>query len=128
MPWAHTRVRPYQSVASVLRAWGGRAAGRRLPSHQVVDSLIQILLHLVQVAADVGFQQGKIGPAPPGVPVVRRYTDKAAEWAASQAVAAGGTLQGYTSSSGAGAQYASYWTPQEVRQADANEQAKKQRP
>jgi hypothetical protein len=76
----------------------------------------------------VGFQQGKIGPAPRGVPLVRRYADKAAEWAASQAVAAGGTLQGYTSSAGAGVQYASYWTPQEVRQADANEQAKKRGP
>jgi hypothetical protein len=42
----------------------------------------------------VGFQQGKIGPAPPGVPLVRRYVGKAAEWAASQAVSAGGTLQG----------------------------------
>jgi hypothetical protein len=73
----------------------------------------------------VGFQQGKIGPAPPRVALVRRYADKAAEWAASQAVAAGGTLQGYTSAAGAGAQYASYWTPQEVQQADANEQAKK---
>jgi hypothetical protein len=29
----------------------------------------------------VGFQQGKIGPAPPGIPVVRRYVDRAAEWA-----------------------------------------------
>src|SRR5947209_3112230 len=73
----------------------------------------------------VGFQQGKIGPAPPGVPLVRRDTDKAAEWAASQAVSAGATLQGYTSVAGAGVQYASYWTLQEVRQADANEQAKK---
>jgi hypothetical protein len=76
----------------------------------------------------VGFQQGMIGPAPAGVPLVRRYADKAAEWAASQAVAAGGTLQGYTSSPGAGAQYASYWTAQEVGQADANEQAKKRGP
>src|SRR5207237_3675836 len=76
----------------------------------------------------VGFQQGKVGPAPPGVPLVRRYADKAAEWAASQAVSAGGTLQGYTSAAGAGAQYARYWTPQEVRQADATEQAKKRGP
>src|SRR5260370_34362863 len=76
----------------------------------------------------VGFQQGKIGPAPPGVPLVRRYADQAAEWAASQAISAGGTLQGYTSSPGAGIQYANYWTPQEVQQADANEQAKQQGP
>ena len=40
--------------------------------------------------------------------------EKAAEWAASQAVSAGGTLQGYTSSAGAGAQYAGYWTPQDA--------------
>jgi len=73
----------------------------------------------------VGFQQGKIGPAPPAVPLVRRHADKAAEWAASQAVSAGGTLQGYLSVAGAGTQYAGYWTPQEVRQADATEQAKK---
>jgi hypothetical protein len=76
----------------------------------------------------VGFQHGKIGLAPPGVPLVRRYADKAAEWAASQAVSAGGTLQGYTSAAGAGVQYARYWTGQDVRQADANEQAKKQGP
>src|SRR5438105_15762347 len=69
----------------------------------------------------VGFRQGKIGPAPLGLPLVRRYADKAAEWAASQAVSAGGTLQGYTSAAGAGTQYAGYWTLQEVRQADANE-------
>jgi hypothetical protein len=76
----------------------------------------------------VGFQQGLIGPAPPGVPLVRRYAEKAAEWSATQAVSAGGTLQGYTSSAGAGAQYANYWPPQEVRQADVNEQAKKRGP
>lgn len=76
----------------------------------------------------VGFQHGKIGPAQLGVPLVRRDVDKAAEWAASQAVFAGGTLQGYTSTAGAGAQYAIYWTPQEVRQADATEQAKKKGP
>jgi len=52
----------------------------------------------------VGFQQATIGPAPPGVPLVRRYADKAAEWAAPQGVAAGGTLQSYSSSAGAGAQ------------------------
>ncbi len=51
--------------------------------------------------------------------------DKAAEWAASQAVSAGGTLEGYTTSAGAGAQYANYWMLAEIRQADANEQAKK---
>jgi hypothetical protein len=61
-------------------------------------------------------------------PLGKKNADKAAEWAASQAGAAGGTLQGYTSLAGAGAQYASYWTPQEVRQADANEQAKKRGP
>lgn len=76
----------------------------------------------------VGFQRGKIGPAPSGVPLVRRHADKAAEWAASQAVSAGASLQGYVSAAGAGAQYASYWTPQEVRQADANEQAKRRGP
>jgi len=76
----------------------------------------------------VGFLQGKIGPAPPGVPLVRRYADRAAEWAASQAVSAGGTLQGYLSAAGAGTQYVNYWTPQEVQQADADEQAKKQGP
>jgi hypothetical protein len=54
--------------------------------------------------------------------------DKAAEWAALQAVAAGGTLQGYTSVAGAGGQYASYWTSQEIQQADAKEQAKKRGP
>jgi predicted dinucleotide-binding enzyme len=54
--------------------------------------------------------------------------DKAAAWAASQAVSAGGTLQGYLSAAGAGDQYASYWTQQEVQQADANEQAKQQGP
>jgi hypothetical protein len=74
----------------------------------------------------VGFQQGMIGPAPPGVPLVRRYAEKAAEWAAFQAVAAGGTLQGYTSSAGAGVQYVDYWTSQEILQADVQEQAKKQ--
>jgi hypothetical protein len=76
----------------------------------------------------VGFQQGKVGPVPPGVPLVRRHAEKAAEWAASQAISAGGTLQGYISTSGAGSQYAGYWTAQEVQQADANEQAKQQGP
>jgi hypothetical protein len=76
----------------------------------------------------VGFQGGKIGPAPLGVPLVRRHVDQAAAWAASQAVSAGGTLQGYTSAAGAGAQYAGYWTPQEIRQADADEQARQRRP
>jgi hypothetical protein len=76
----------------------------------------------------VGYQHGRIGQAQPGVPVVRRSVDKAAEWATSQAVSAGGTLQGYTSSAGAGIQYASYWTPSEVRQADVNEHAKQQGP
>ena len=72
----------------------------------------------------VGFQGGKIGPAPPGVPLITRQADQAAEWAASQAISAGGTLQGYTSVAGAGAQYAAYWTPQEVLQADAHRRAK----
>src|SRR5260370_41995191 len=76
----------------------------------------------------VGFQQGKIGLAPPGVPLVRRYADKAAEWAAAQALSAGGTLQGYLAAAKAGAQYAGYWTRQEVLQADANEQAKNRGP
>jgi hypothetical protein len=73
----------------------------------------------------VGFQGGKIGQAPPGAPLVRRHADQAAEWSASQAVSAGGTLQGYTSAAGAGAQYAGYWALQEIRQADANQQAKR---
>ena len=76
----------------------------------------------------VGFQQGKIGPAPSGVPLVRRHADKAAEWAASQAVLAGATLLGYTTAAGAGSQYANYWTFQELRQADADERAKKRGP
>jgi len=70
----------------------------------------------------VGFQGGKIGPAPPGMPLITRQADQAAEWAASQAISAGGTLQAYTSV--AGAQYAAYWTPQEVLQADAHRRAK----
>jgi hypothetical protein len=76
----------------------------------------------------VGFQRGDIGPAPLGVPLVKRYADKAAEWAAFQAVAAGGTLQGYTSTPGPGIQYAGYWSIQEIQQADANERAKRQGP
>jgi hypothetical protein len=72
----------------------------------------------------VGFQGGRIGQAVPGVPLVRRHADQAAQWAVSQAVSAGGTLQGYLSVAGAGAQYAGYWTLQEVQQADANQQAK----
>jgi hypothetical protein len=76
----------------------------------------------------VGFHQGKIGPAPLGVPVVRRYVDKAAEWAALGAKYAGGTLHGYVSTIGPGSQYANYWTSQEVHQADLNEQGKKQGP
>jgi hypothetical protein len=67
----------------------------------------------------VGFQGGRIGPAPPGVPLVMRRADQAALWAASQAISAGGTLQGYTSVPGAGAQYAGYWTSQEILRADA---------
>ena len=76
----------------------------------------------------VGFQNGKIGPAPPGVPVVRRHADKAAEWAELGAQYAGGTLHGYVSTAGAGSQYANYWTPQEVRQADFNQALKRQGP
>jgi hypothetical protein len=76
----------------------------------------------------VGFQQGKIGPAPPGVPVVRRYADRAAEWAPLGARYAGGTLQGYLSTAGPGSQYATYWTPQQVQQADSAERAKRQGP
>lgn len=76
----------------------------------------------------VGFQQGKIGPAPPGVPLVKRYADKAAEWAAFGAAYAGGSLHGYISTVGAGSQYGNYRSPLEVQQADANEKAKNQRP
>jgi hypothetical protein len=72
----------------------------------------------------VGFQQGRIGPAPPRVPLVRRYAGRAAEWATLGARYAGGTLAGYISTAGPGSQYANYWTPQEVQQADANEIAK----
>ena len=76
----------------------------------------------------VGFQRGRIGPAPPGVSLVRRYADRAAEWAPLGAKYAGGTLQGYISTPGPGSQYANYWTPQEVQQADSYEEAKKQGP
>lgn len=75
-----------------------------------------------------GFQGGQIGPAPFGVPVVKRYVDKAADWAVLGAQYAGGTLQGYVSAPGPGRQYLSYWTTTEVRQADANEHAKKRGP
>ena len=34
----------------------------------------------------VGFQRGKISPAPPGVPLVTRHAQQAALWAASQAI------------------------------------------
>jgi hypothetical protein len=73
----------------------------------------------------VGFQQGMIGLAPAGVPLVRRYVDKAARWALLGAEFAGGTLQGYLYTPGPGRQYTSYFTPHEVQQADANEQAQK---
>jgi hypothetical protein len=76
----------------------------------------------------VGFQQGKIAAAPSGVALVRRYADRAAEWAAAQAVSAGGTLQGYLSAAGAGAQYANYWTAPEVQQADRDQHAKHRGP
>jgi hypothetical protein len=76
----------------------------------------------------VGFQGGKIGPASSGVPMITRDANQAAQWAASQAISAGGTLQGYTSVAGAGAQYAAYWTPQEILQADARRRAKRGEP
>jgi hypothetical protein len=76
----------------------------------------------------VGYQQTTIGPAPVGIPVVKRRSAKAAEWANSQALHAGGTLQGYVSTPGAGAQYAGYWPAQEILQADADEAAKNQGP
>jgi hypothetical protein len=72
----------------------------------------------------VGFQQGIVGRAPAGARLVRRYADKAAEWAAGQAIVAGKTLQGYLTTAGAGVQYANYWTMQAVQQADIDEQAK----
>lgn len=72
----------------------------------------------------VGFQGGKIGSALPGAVLVKRHAAQAAEWAASQAISAGGTLQGYTSVAGAGIQYAFYWTLQEITQADTDRQAK----
>jgi hypothetical protein len=72
----------------------------------------------------VGFHRGKIGTAPPGVPLVRRYAGKAAEWAPLGAKYAGGTLKGYVSTAGPGSQYANYWTPQQVQQADSEERAK----
>jgi hypothetical protein len=56
----------------------------------------------------VGFQGGRIGQAPPGVPLVVRQAEQAAQWAASQAISAGGTLQGYIAAAGAGIQYAAY--------------------
>lgn len=59
---------------------------------------------------------------------MRRYAEKAADWAPLGAQYAGGTLFGYISTSGPGSQYANYWTAQEVQQADANEKAKKQGP
>jgi hypothetical protein len=76
----------------------------------------------------VGYEKGNIGPAPLGVPLVRRHADKAAEWTSLGAKYAGGTLEGYISTSGPGIQYANYWTLQEVQQADANEQAKQKGP
>jgi hypothetical protein len=76
----------------------------------------------------VGFRQRKVGPAPPGVPTARWSVDQAAHWAASQAAAAGGTRQGYTSAAGTGAQYAGDWSAQEDHQADPNERARRQGP
>jgi hypothetical protein len=40
----------------------------------------------------------------------------------------GGTLAGYISAAGPGSQYANYWTPQQVQQADLDERAKRQGP
>jgi hypothetical protein len=76
----------------------------------------------------VGFEEGRIGPAPLGVRLVRRSAEQAAKWAESQATSAGGTVQGYTSVAGAGIQYANYWSPQEVSQADANQRYENQAP
>jgi len=76
----------------------------------------------------VGFHQGKIGPAPLGALLVKRYPDKAAGWAPIGAMYAGGTLQGYILTAGPGTQYANYWTAQEVKQADMTEKAKQQGP
>ncbi len=76
----------------------------------------------------VGFRQGTIGPAPPGVPLVRRYADQAAAWAPLGALYAGRTLHGYLSTAGPGSPYAHYWTGQQVQQADADEAAKNQGP
>lgn len=81
-----------------------------------------------QCRQPVGFQQGTIGPALPGVPMLRRHVDRAAAWARLGAAYAEGTLQGYVSSAGPGSQYASYWTLPEVRQADAVEAARTQMP
>lgn len=75
----------------------------------------------------VGFHQGRIGPAPSGVPLVKRSVERA-EWAPLGANYAGGTLQGYVSTAGPGSQYANYWTPREIDQADANELAKTKGP
>lgn len=72
----------------------------------------------------VGLVQGNIGPPPPGVPMVRRHADKAAEWAAFQAKHAGGTLYGYLTTLGSGLQYSGYWPDQEIMKADADEKAK----
>ena len=76
----------------------------------------------------VGFQQGTIGPAPSGVLLVRRRADKAAAWAPLGAAYAGGNLAGYLSKLGPGQDYSTYWSAQEVQQADADERAKTQGP
>jgi hypothetical protein len=69
--------------------------------------------------AAVGFRRGTIGLPPADAPVARRSAEKASRWAESQAVREGGTLRGYTSSEGAGGQYANYWTSGEIDTADA---------
>jgi len=76
----------------------------------------------------VGYFQGRIGLPPPGVPLVRRSSEKAAAWAALGAMYAGGTLNGYLSTPGAGTQFAIYWPADEIRRADETEQAKHKGP
>ena len=60
--------------------------------------------------------------------MIRRDIHQAAAWAVLGAKYAGGTLQGYVSTPGAGSQYANYWSSHEVHQADLDESLKKQGP
>jgi len=76
----------------------------------------------------VGFHKGTVGPAAAGVPLVKRHAHKAAEWATLGAAYGGGTLSGYLSNAGPGAQYANYWPILEVHLADQDEKAKNQGP